>query len=123
MLDASGIEHRFHGDAGFLRVSPAIKPFLEALLIPALLVRAMAGFVYLGPRVIASRQLSLRDFKTALVESWKPFAGRDLRELEIMVGKAGTFEGAISAVNDWRFNSGWRDEDGHPFERDEDNSS
>ena len=119
IFDSCGQIFSYKGSAGWPRFGEVPKVILEFLIIPSLLAKFLAHFIYYGPNVKSGIYLDLSDYKKEIQKRLnKHIKAKDRAEVSAILSGAKTFEDSIRAIDWWRLHGGKRDEDGHPIEAD-----
>jgi hypothetical protein len=120
LFDSGGTVYEYKGSFGWPRFGAISKPIFEFLIIPALVAKLLAGFLYFGPNLVTSRKVEADEFRDLLFKSIsRHVRPKDRLQLKSLLEEASTFEEMIKAIDWWRYYGGKRDEDGHPIEEGE----
>jgi hypothetical protein len=114
LFDSEGTVYDYLGSSGSPRFGPALKILLEALIVPSLMMKALASVVYFGPSLTTSKKVDISEYRdlimTHLTRHTRP---KERPQLRSLLDKASTYKEVIEAIDWWRFHGGERDEDGH----------
>lgn len=114
LFDSEGTVYNYLGSSGSPRFGPAFKMLLESLIVPSLLMKALASVVYFGPNLILAQKVDTSEYRDLIMEHLKRHTRpKERSQLRSLLDKASTYKEMIDAVDWWRFHGGERDEDGH----------
>jgi RHS repeat-associated protein len=118
VFDSSGTVMNYFGELGWPLFGRTLKSLCEATILPALLLKALAGQVYFGPKPTGFNELELPEYRAEIFKIILAHVNpREMAELRAVVNRAESFRDVVKALDFWRLHGGVRDEDGHPAER------
>ena len=113
-FDSAGYVYSYAGSSGMPRFAPTPKLILEILILPSVVFKLMAKFIYYGPTLQSREKLSTDQFRELLIEKLSRYEkGKDRVQLVSLLDKAIDYKAMIDAVDFYRKFGGNRDEDGH----------
>jgi hypothetical protein len=114
LFDSDGRVCEYKGSYGWPRFGEFSKPIFELLLVPALIAKLLARFLYFGPNLVTARNVEPAEFRELLFKSiTRHVRPKDSPQLRTLLDDARTFEEMIRAIDWWRYYGGKRDDDGH----------
>lgn len=117
LFDSSGAVFDYRGAFGWPRFGKYAKPVFEALILPSLVLKLLARFLYFGPNLVTARKTEGAEFRELLFGSiTRHVRPKDRPQIKSLLDEAKTFEEMIKAIDWWRYYGGKRDEDGHPID-------
>ena len=106
IYDSSGIKHTYHPNPRFGDKSTVIK-VAENLILPAFFLKLISAFIYFGPKISSSTQLSGDVFKTDILAGLVAYEGEKLRESQLArsVDKSENSRAIVESIKSWVFST------------------